>query len=215
MHFRVWRDLMSKELRRLAVCALAMAGLLTTSLSPAFAQGGTPPPANVVENPNYVVIPLETMVNRPAAEVWKRVGKYCDIAEWLQIPAGCKMLKGQEGEVGGIRSVAQEIMVAKTEYSYTYVQPAKVGQVYNQYHGTVEVRPVTATTSKIIYTLFYDNSMLPDDAARERDKENRTASFTRAVNNMKILAEGGTLPPRPARGAPPAGAPAAPAGRGN
>jgi hypothetical protein len=41
--------------------------------------------------------------------------------------------------------------------------------------------------------------MLTDDAAREKDKASRTATFTRALQNMKILAEGGTLPPRPPR----------------
>jgi hypothetical protein len=65
-----------------------------------------------------------------------------------------------------------------------------------RYHGTLEARPVTATTSKLVYTLIFDNSMLADDAAREADRVRRIASFTRALENMKILAEGGTLPPR-------------------
>jgi len=47
---------------------------------------------------------------------------------------------------------------------------------------------------------MYDNSMLADDAAREADKTRRTTQFTRALQNMKTLAEGGTLPPAPARG---------------
>jgi hypothetical protein len=60
----------------------------------------------------------------------------------------------------------------------------------------------------------YDNSMLPDDGAKEKDKAQRTATFTRALQNMKTLAEGGTLPPPPPRGGG-AGAPAgAPAGGG-
>ena len=41
---------------------------------------------------------------------------------------------------------------------------------------------------------------LPDDAAREKDKVGRTAVFNRFLQNMKTLAEGGTLPPPPARG---------------
>jgi hypothetical protein len=41
----------------------------------------------------------------------------------------------------------------------------------------------------------FDNSMLADDAAREKDIAQRTAQFTQALENMKILAEGGTLPP--------------------
>ena len=47
-----------------------------------------------------------------------------------------------------------------------------------------------------VYTLLYDNSMMPDDGAREKDKAARTATFQRAIQNMKILAEGGTLPAR-------------------
>jgi len=163
-------------------------------------QGGTAAPAPaasiVVENPNYVSLHLEVDVNRSAADVWKRIGKYCDIGEWFQIAAGCKILSGTEGEVGAVRSVANEVLVAKTELSYTYTQPVRAGRPYNMYHGTVEARPVTATTSKLLYTLMWDNSMLADDAAREKDKASRTATFTRALQNMKTLAEGGALTPR-------------------
>jgi hypothetical protein len=200
-----------------AACALAIACLA----APAGAQAPAPsgqaaPPANaniVVEKPTYISIPLEITVNRPAAEVWKRVGKYCDISEWLQIAAGCTIVSGKDGEVGAVRTVANEVLVGKTEFSYTYTQTVRAGRPYNLYHGTLEARPVTATTSKLLYTLLYDNSMLPDDAAREKDRASRTATFTRALANMKTLAEGGTLPPPPARGgaAPaPSGAPGAP-----
>ena len=137
-------------------------------------------------------------VNRPAAEVWARVGKYCDIGEWLQIP--CTITAGKDGEFGAVRSIGPEILVGKTELSYTYTQPVKAGQAYNLYHGTLEARPVTATTSKLVYTLVFDNSMLADDAARDKDKAQKSATFMRALENMKTLAEGGTLPPRPARG---------------
>jgi hypothetical protein len=44
--------------------------------------------------------------------------------------------------------------------------------------------------------------MLPDDAAREKDKASRAAAFTRALSNMKTLAEGSTLPPPPNPPAP-------------
>jgi len=142
---------------------------------------------------------MEIAVNRPAAEVWKRIGKYCDIAEWLQIPAGCTIISGKDGEFGAVRSVASEVLVGKTELSYTYTQPVKEGRPYNLYHGTLEARPVTATTSKLVYTLFFDNSMLPDDAAREKDLAQRKTRFMQALENMKTLAEGGKLPPPPAR----------------
>jgi hypothetical protein len=175
--------------------------VLALSGGAAFAQVQTPKGAVVVASPTYTSIALEVTVNRPAAEVWKRVGGYCDIAEWLQVPAGCKILSGKDGEFGAVRPMGGgEVLVGRTELSYTYTQPPKEGVPYNLYHGTVEARPLTPTTSKLVYTLFFDNSMLPDDAAREKDKEARRARFTQALQNMKTLAEGGTLPPpRPAK----------------
>ena len=157
------------------------------------------PVSNLVASPTYIFIPMEIAVNRPAAEVWKRVGKFCDIGEWLRIP--CTLTSGKDGEFGTVRSVAGEILVAKTELSYSYTQTVKANRPYNLYHGTLEARPVTATTSRLVYTLLFDNSMLADDAARDKDRAQKTATFTQALENMKILAEGGTLPPAPARGA--------------
>lgn len=166
---------------------LSLAGLLT---------GQTPAGMSpVVEKPTYISIQLEKAVDRPAAEVWKRIGKYCDIGEWFRIP--CTIVSGKDGEVGTVRSVADEILVGRTELSYTYTQPVRAGRPYNLYHGTLEARPVTEKTSKLVYTLVFDNSMLADDAAREKDRAQKTAVFTRALENMKILAEGGTLPPAP------------------
>jgi hypothetical protein len=166
--------------------------------APAAQPAAAAPSGIVVAAPTYTSILMEVAVNKPAADVWKRVGKYCDIGEWLRIP--CTITSGKDGEVGAIRSVAAEVLVGKTELSYTYTQPVREGRPYNLYHGTLEARPVTATTSKLVYTLFFDNSMLADNAAREADRARRTAQFTQALENMKILAEGGTLPPAPARG---------------
>jgi hypothetical protein len=157
---------------------------------------------------------MEVTVNKPAAEVWKRVGKYCDIGEWLRV--NCTITSGKDGEFGAVRSIGNEVLVGKTELSYTYTQPVREGRPYNLYHGTLEARPVTATTSKLVYTLVLDNSTLADAAARQADIERRRTQFTQALQNMKILAEGGTLPPAPPRGgggggggagAPGAGAP--------
>ena len=183
---------------------IALASTLATATltTAAFAQAPAAAPLQT-PNPHYVSIPMEIAVNRPAAEVWKRVGKWCDIAEWLQVP--CTITSGKDGEFGAVRSLRNgaviEVLVAKTALSYAYTQPVREGQQYNLYHGTVEAVPVTATTCKLLYTLVFDNSMLADDAAREKDIQQRTAQFMRALSNMKILAEGGTLPATPpARG---------------
>jgi hypothetical protein len=191
---------MTKRFATTAACL----GLALGFAGAASAQAPAPAPLQV-PNPHYVSIPLEVTVNKPAAEVWQRVGKYCDIAEWLQVQ--CKITSGKDGEFGAVRNLGfvDEILVGKTEYSYTYTQPVRVGPPYNMYHGTVEARPLTATTSKLIYTLVFDNSMLADDAARQTDLERRKTQFTRALQNMKTLAEGGTLPPPARRGGGPGG----------
>jgi hypothetical protein len=173
---------------------------VTAAILCAAALAGAQPPPQAplaVPNPHYVAIPMEIMVNRPAAEVWKRIGKYCDIGEWFQIP--CTILSGKDDEIGEVRSIGNEIMVGKTELSYTYTQPVREGRPYNMYHGTLEARPVTKKTSKLVYTLVFDNSLLPDDAAREKDIAQRRTRFMQALENMKTLAEGGKLPPPPTR----------------
>jgi hypothetical protein len=208
-----------------SLVALVVATFLVGTASaqaPAAPGQGAPaaPVSSAVANPTYVTIPLEIEVNRPAAEVWKRVGKYCDIGEWMRL--NCTITSGKDGEIGAVRSVANEVLVGRSELSYTYTQPVRANRPYDLYHGTLEARPVTANTSKLVYTLIYDNSMLADDAAREQDRQRRTTTFTTALQNMKTLAEGGTLPPAPprgdGRGAAPGGTPApgTPApGRGN
>ena len=185
-----------------AACALAIACLASAAgartPAPAAQAAPAPPVSSAVAAPTYTSIPLEIAVNRPAAEVWKRIGKFCDIGEWLRIP--CTITSGKDGEFGAVRSVANEVLVGKAIKAYTYTQPVREGRPYNLYHGTLEARPVTPTTSKLVYTLFFDNSMLADNAAREADRARRVTQFNAALANMKILAEGGTLPPAPARG---------------
>lgn len=202
-------------MNRLKTYAFVIAALCVSPLvvygqapaqAPAGGRGAQAPLA--IPNPHYVSIEMEIDVNRPAAEVWKRVGKFCDIGEWFQLQ--CTIISGTDGQVGVVRSIQNEVMVGKTELSYTYTQPVHEGRPYNMYHGTLEARPVTATASKLVYTLVFDNSMLADDAAREADIASRRTRFMQGLQNMKILAEGGTLPPATARGA---GGAATPPGR--
>ena len=72
--------------------------LVVGTASAATAQAPAAPKGSVVvASPTYTSILMEVDVNRPAADVWKRVGKYCDVAEWLQVPAGCKIVSGKDG----------------------------------------------------------------------------------------------------------------------
>ncbi|MEO8316181.1 MAG: hypothetical protein ABI645_15470 [Pseudomonadota bacterium] len=162
-------------------------GLLCVVFACAAAQAAEPAP------PEYTTIRMETTVARPAPEVWAKVGKYCDIAEWLKVD--CKITSGDSG-IGTVRTLrggqVLEIMVAQTQLSYGYTQPVTAGRFYNLYHGFLEARPVTATTSKLIYTLVLDLSDKADKAAKDADIARRRTQFETALANMKAIAEGTT-----------------------
>ena len=130
-----------------------------------------------------------TSTSLPAV-VWAKVGHYCDISRWLAVD--CKIVAGGD-DIGTVRSLANgrvlEIMVGKTDLSYGYTQPAKAGAFYNLYHGYVEAKPLTRGTSRILYTLFYDVSDKPDEAAKQADMAQRRQRFEAALKKMKEIAE--------------------------
>ena len=179
------------KLASLAALALA-AGMGAQS---AVAQ--TPAPAAPAAKPaEYVTIRMEIDVNKSAADTWAKVGAdYCMLSKWIaagrEVP--CAVTKG-DGGIGSVRSIANgaviEVLTAKTDLSYGYTQPAKEGRFYDLYHGFMEAKPVTATTSKIVYTLMYDVSNLADQAAKDADVKRRRTQFEAALANMKKMAEG-------------------------
>jgi hypothetical protein len=140
--------------------------------------------------PDYRTIKMEINVDKPAAAVWEKVGHYCDISQWLGVD--CKIVSG-DGGIGTIRSLAngrvQEIMVGKTDLSYGYTQPEPATGFYNLYHGFMEVKPLTRTTSEIVYTLFYDVSDKANESAKQADMMQRRTRFEAALKKMKQLAE--------------------------
>jgi len=141
--------------------------------------------------PEYTTIELTIDIAKPAKEVWAKVGGYCDISKWLN-DVDCTITSG-DGGMGTVRVLAggrvTEILVAQTDLSYGYTQPVREGQFYNLYHGFMEARPVTATTSKMVYTLVYDISDKADQAARDADIARRRTMFEGALQNIKKLAE--------------------------
>lgn len=140
--------------------------------------------------PEYVTIEMEIDVAKPAAEVWEKVGDYCAISDWFGLD--CEITSG-DGGMGTVRVLAGgrvvEILVAQTELSYGYTQPAVEGSFYDLYHGFLEARPVTASSSKLLYTLLLDVSNLPDQAAKDANIARRRGAFEGALANMKALAE--------------------------
>lgn len=138
--------------------------------------------------PNYYRLELEIAVNKPAAEVWSKVGGYCDISEWLGLD--CEITQG-DGGIGTVRvlnGTIVEPMVGQTELSYGYTQPVVEGQYYTLYHGFLEARPVSETTSKVIYTMMWDTSQSSEDET-SASIERRRKTFTAALAKMKEIAE--------------------------
>ncbi len=146
--------------------------------------------ATAFSQPEYVSIEMEIDVAKPADEVWAKVGGYCDIQEWLGLD--CALTSG-DGGIGSVRDLLGgriiEILVAQTELSYGYTQPAVEGSFYNLYHGFLEARPVSANSSKLLYTLMLDVSNLETQQAKDEDVARRRAMFENALGSMKELAE--------------------------
>ncbi|HEY8614876.1 SRPBCC family protein [Phenylobacterium sp.] len=155
--------------------------IVRTSVAAAAALSLTAGAAQAAE---FVAIPLETVVDAPADVVWKKVGGWCDIGTWMK--TSCTV-SGGDG-VGSVRRIADrvdELLVAKTAWSYTYSQPKSP----IDYHGTVEVRPEGKGKSRLLYTLVYDVEPLKTPEAKAADKERRTKMFTGVLQTMKGIAE--------------------------
>jgi hypothetical protein len=135
---------------------------------------------------DYATINLNISVDRSADEVWKKVGGFCDIKDWLKLT--CVYTSGA-GDLGTVRRLADridEVMVAKTAHSYTYTQPTTT----ELYHGTLQVVADGRHKSRINYSIIYDQAPLPTDEAKAQSRDQRTKRFTAALESMKKLVEG-------------------------
>jgi len=164
---------------KLAACAM---GAAVVGAGAAWAEG-----------PEYVSIPMEITINKPVADVWAKVGGWCDISKWITPTGGvpCEVKSGHS-DVGSVRVIAgrvTEIMTAKSQYGYGYTQPPVEGKFYNLYHGFIEAVAVDAKTTKINYTLMLDVSDKADQAAKDADVGGRRKQFEAALQNIKKLAE--------------------------
>lgn len=136
---------------------------------------------------DFVTVPLEATINAPADAAWKKISGFCMIGTWFKTTC---TVAGADGQVGSVRTIAgriEELLVAKTAWSYTYSQPKSP----IDYHGTVEIQPIDKGHSKLLYTLVYDADALPKHEAADKaaDKARRTTQFTGLVATMKAAAE--------------------------
>jgi len=141
-------------------------------------------PAGAAE---YTTILLDKVVNRTPDQTWAKIGPYCAIATWLKVK--CAITAGNGVSVGTNRLLNDnnnEIMVAATPHSYTYTQPSST----ILYHGTLAVEPLDrGRQTRIVYTLFYDQSPLGTDQAKAENRAQRSKRFNEALDAMKALAE--------------------------
>ena len=135
--------------------------------------------------PDYAVIHMEANVDRSADATWGKIGDYCAIQAWLGTSCVITAGNGDVGTMRHLNNTIDEIMVAKTKYSYAYTQPATT----ILYHGNLAVEPIDATHCKIVYTLMYDQAPLATPEAQAANRKQRTDRFTAAVAKMKAIAE--------------------------
>lgn len=150
-----------------------------------------PSPARPVDTgtPDYAVVSLHVEVNRPAEQVWKRVGEnYCSISEWLKVTCRYSSGSGDVGTVRVINDTTIEPMVAKTRWSYTYSQTAGT-MAATFYHGTVAIEPNGPGKSVLKYTLMYNQAAMPSDEVRKSEHARITTRFQGALDAMKAEAE--------------------------
>jgi hypothetical protein len=135
---------------------------------------------------DYTSFTLSTVANASPEKAWAKIGGFCAIHDWL----GTSCVLTGSGDVGSIRTIndgkVTEMMVAKTPFSYTYIQPTNYA---NLYHGTLAVEPDGAGKSKITYTFLYDAEPLGDADAKAKARQGRTDRFNQALAKMKSMAE--------------------------
>ena len=162
------------------IAALAFAGLVTT------ASAQTPQPAD------WVTLNFSADLNKNIDVAWARVGgnELCAIAKYLDIQS-CTPVSGK-GELGSVRNIGLagnpapvvENIVSRSKYSNTYAQPFT--PIF--YHGTMSIEAPGANTSRLHYTLIWNQKAVGDAAAQAAAKASRQQRFQAAVDKMAAAA---------------------------
>jgi len=153
----------------------------TTAFVATAASAQTPQPAD------WTTLTMTTDLNKAQAVAWARIGgdDWCGIAKFLDVQS-CRIDSGK-GEVGSLRTINGTIVenvVSRSKYSYTYAQPFT--PIF--YHGTVTVEAVTPTTSRLVYTLIWNQTAVGDAAAQAAARSSRQQRFQAAVDKMAAAA---------------------------
>jgi hypothetical protein len=139
---------------------------------------------------HYSKAELSIDIGRPAALVWRRVGGFCDIQTWGNV--ACRTIRGNDSDVGSVRELMGtlfEVLTSRTASSYSYAAVDMPSSPQIFIHGAVEVRDTGPGTSRILYTLLYDDTSVQDVAERDRDLARRTAFLKQGLERMKAISE--------------------------
>jgi hypothetical protein len=163
---------------------LIAAAALVLSVTAAGAQ--TPQPAD------WVTLHFSADLNKNIDMAWQRMGgnELCGIAKYLDIK-GCEVVSGT-GELGSVRNIIVttsptpivENIVSRSKYSYTYAQPFT--PIF--YHGTMSIVALSPTTSRLEYSLIWNQTAVGDAAAQAASRASRQQRFQAAVDNMAAAA---------------------------
>ena len=164
-----------------SIIAAAVFGLFATA-----ASAQTPQPAD------WITLTFMADLNKNIDVAWERVGgnDLCAIAKYLDIK-GCEPVSGK-GELGSVRNIIVatspapivENIVSRSKYSYTYAQPFT--PIF--YHGTMSIVATGPNTSRLEYTLIWNQAAVGDAAAQAAARDGRRTRFQAAVDKMAAAA---------------------------
>lgn len=135
----------------------------------------------------FTTIVLTADVAKPAAEVWKKIGGFCDIGNFMKMKCAYASGDGGLGTVRTLNGRIKEVMVGQTAHSYTYTQDPVLKDMY---HATLDVEPAGPGKSKIFYRIVYDPSGLLPNQTPEKYHDQHVRMFSGPLAKMKAAAEG-------------------------
>lgn len=166
---------------RKTLAAALLALMAAGAASDTSVRAQTPEPAD------WLTLTFTAELNKSADVAWERMGgnELCGIVTYLDIKS-CEVVSGK-GELGSVRTINGTIVeniVSRSRYSYTYAQPFT--PIF--YHGTMSVEPLTAGSSRLVYTLIWNQTAVGDAAAQAAARESRRSRFQEAVDKMAAAA---------------------------
>ncbi len=153
----------------------------------ALAAGSLASGASAAED--WVTVVRSAEIARPASAVWALVGGYCEFGKVRKVSCTYKKGTGGLGTIRVLNGVTEEVKVGEGQYSYGYFQTVGA-RTQARYHGNMSAIPsADGKTTKMVYTLIYDQAGFATDAERASQKAAMETGFQDAVDTIKAMAE--------------------------